>query len=111
MGNKEEKKQLAKQLGTEGQQLMNVRKKQDFVMRERDLDETRRMHTYQAAAAEKRANNQAMLRQQAAAATADNVRLAENQRRNQICERVRVDLKEETEITRNKYKIQSSMIR
>ena len=56
MGNKEEKKQLARQLGNEGQQLMQVKKKQEFVMQQRDQEETRRMYSYQAAQAASRDN-------------------------------------------------------
>ena len=52
-----------------------------------------------------------MRRQQAMAAAEENRRLAENKRRNEMAARVRVDLKEETDITRNKYKIQSGIIR
>ena len=39
------------------------------------------------------------------AAAAENRLLAEQKRRNEFAARVRVDLKEETEVTRNKYKI------
>ena len=42
---------------------------------------------------------------------AENMRLAELKRRNEIAARVRIDMKEETDVTRNKYKIQSGIIR
>ena len=41
----------------------------------------------------------------------ENRRLAENARRQQMSERIRVDLKEEVDITRAKYKLQSGLIR
>ena len=41
----------------------------------------------------------------------ENKLLAENKRRQALAERVRTDLKEETDITRSKYKIQSGLIR
>ena len=90
---------------------MQVKKKQQFVERERDNEQIRKMHSYQAAAAQNRANEDTMRRQSAMAAAEENRRLAENKRRNAMAERVRVDLKEEIDITRNKYKIQSSLIR
>ena len=37
--------------------------------------------------------------------SAENQQLAELKRRNEIAERVRIDMKEKTEITRAKYKI------
>ena len=44
-------------------------------------------------------------------AASENVRLGENKRRNDMCARIRVDLKEEVEVTRAKHKIQSGIIR
>ena len=69
------------------------------------------MHQYQAAAASIRDQDMEAKRQRAMAMAAENRILAENKRRQQIAERVRVDLREETEITRAKYKIQSGIIR
>ena len=52
-----------------------------------------------------------MKRQRAMAAAEENRRLAENKRRNEMAARIRSDLKEETDITRARYKIQSGIIR
>ena len=41
----------------------------------------------------------------------ENRRLAELKRRTQMCDRIRGDLKEEVDVTRAKYQIQSSIIR
>ena len=46
MGNKDEKRHIARRLGDEGQQLLQVKKNREFVERERDMAETRRMHSY-----------------------------------------------------------------
>ena len=44
-------------------------------------------------------------------AAQENVRLAENRRRNEMAARIRTDLREEVEVTRAKHKIQSGIIR
>ena len=53
----------------------------------------------------------AVQRNRAAAMAAENMQLAELKRRNEIAARVRVDMKEQTDITRAKYKLQSNIIR
>ena len=45
------------------------------------------------------------------AAAAENQRLAENKRRNEMAARIRTDLKEEFDVARAKHKIQSGIIR
>ena len=45
------------------------------------------------------------------AAAAENNRMAELRRRQEMAERIRVDLKEEIDVTRAKHKLQSGIIR
>ena len=45
------------------------------------------------------------------AAAAENQRLAENKRRNEMAARIRTDLKEEFDVARAKHKLQSGIIR
>ena len=50
-------------------------------------------------------------RARAMAAAEENRILAENKRRNEMAARIRVDLKEEVDVTRARHKIQSGIIR
>ena len=51
MGNKEEKRGAARNLGTEGQQLLQIKRNREAEERKRDLAETRRMQERQGAQA------------------------------------------------------------
>ena len=53
----------------------------------------------------------AVKRQRAMAAAAENMRLAENKRRNEMAAKVRIDMKEEMDVARARHKIQSGIIR
>ena len=111
IGNKQEKRGVARQFGQEGAQLVQMKQNRAVEERKRDLAEVRQMHARQAAQGAAQDEYAANRRQQAVAAAAENRLLAEQKRRNEFAARVRIDLKEETEVTRNKYKIQSGIIR
>ena len=90
---------------------MEIKQNRFAAERQRDMAETRRMQEHQSAMGAAMDHQAAMKRQRAMQIAAENQQLAELKRRNEIAARVRVDMKEETDITRAKYRIQSGIIR
>ena len=111
MGNKEEKRTLARQLGNEGQKLIQVKQSRLAEEKKRDMAEIARCNDYSAAWNAQRDQQADMQRQRAFAAAEENRRLAENKRRNEFAAKVRTDMKEEFDIAKSKHKIQSGIIR
>ena len=98
MGDKFEKRQVAKQLGAEGQMLLNLKQSRQEQERQRDQFETYKCQQRQQQDWSKAQADQEAKRAQARAIAEENRRMAEMKKANQVSSRVNQDMQEQMNI-------------